>query len=214
MTPRPALALGLVSVLVLVASCSPPPQRIEISTRPPGATVYLLDGAPPGMDPAHLPAALTPTADVDLAKLRSIGRTPAIFCAEAEEPFRLLVHLDGHERYEVAFPPREVTARIDVVLEPRGSLREEEAILEALLARGPLARKAIEKEPGGAAALERLIEKRLVDQVAWKPDAFDLGTAGLERLRERLGDGEVLARLLETRREAWRSAPEKEKKQR
>src|SRR5207253_1080429 len=169
-------------------------------------TVYRIDGPAPGLPPT-IAGAVTPAAGVEAGPRRAVGRTPLTYAAEGSAPFRLLVELEGHAPYEVALPGANVEARVAVALTPTGALAEEDAALEALLAAGPAAREDLLREkPGLAATLDRLLAKGLLDRIRAKPETYDLDARGIARMRERLGDAEVIARLAASRRAVFRGA--------
>jgi hypothetical protein len=198
---RPWLVLALLAALAGCAS-APPTQRVEIRTDPPGASVFRIEGPAPGL-PAVLAGAVTPSAeDVERAP---VGRTPLVYEGHGEKPYRLRIELADHAPYEIAVPGRELEAHVDVALVATGALAQEDAALEAILGRGPLTAEEIAREAGGEAALAGLRAKELVERVRVKPDTFDLSERGVGRLRQRLGDSVVAARLIESRRALFRA---------
>jgi hypothetical protein len=194
--------------LVAAAGCPSPRQRVEITTTPPGATVLRIEGPAPGVPP-EIAAVVTPSA---APAGEPVGTTPLVYAARGERPFRLRIALPDHAPREVAIPGKEIEARIAIALEPTGVLADEDAVLEALLERGPLGPDDL--GPGAAAALgpararaalERLLAAGLIDQVRAKPPVYDLGEKGIARLRERLGAAAVIERLAASRRELYRA---------
>ena len=212
MTMPGALAVCAGAWMLVLGGCaSAPRQSMDIATTPPGATVYRIDGASIQV-PGGLAGPVTPTAATSAEHRREIGRTPLHVDSTGEAAFRLRVELQSHEPYEVAIPGKEVVARISVGLVPTGDLRDEDALLDLLLDRGPLPEddfarltRAAMTATRTAAALSRLEKKGALDIVKKSPPTYDLGEPGVARLRERLGEAAVIVRLLESRRGAWRA---------